>query len=135
MESMANRIEIALRNKGGNQSELARFVGVTPQAVQKWIAGESEPKGKNLARAAEFLGVSASYLQFGAAAGIPNAAGREDAPRLAYPGGQLDPDVMVGIIKVLRELSPDLQRLALAQVQNVGLVAASHGARAMDKAK
>lgn len=50
---------------GGNQSELARFVGVSPQAVQKWVAGGAEPRGKNLEMAAEFLAVSPAYLKFG----------------------------------------------------------------------
>lgn len=63
---MANRIAEALEKKnGGNQSEMARFVGVSPQAVQKWIAGDSEPRGKNLDLAAEFLGVSPAVLKFG----------------------------------------------------------------------
>lgn len=44
---------------------MARFIGVTPQAVQKWIAGVSEPRGKNLDRAAEFLGVTPAFLKFG----------------------------------------------------------------------
>jgi phage repressor protein C with HTH and peptisase S24 domain len=63
---MSNRIAEALERKnGGNQSEMARFVGVSPQAVQKWIAGESEPRGKNLERAADFLGMSPAALKFG----------------------------------------------------------------------
>ncbi|WP_238531330.1 LexA family transcriptional regulator [Collimonas fungivorans] len=62
---MANRIAEALERKGGNQSEMARYVGVSPQAVQKWIAGESEPRGKNLDLAAEFLGTSPAILKFG----------------------------------------------------------------------
>lgn len=66
METMANRIEQALmRKNGGNQSEMARFVGVSPQAVQKWISGEAEPRGKNLVKAAEFLGIPAPVLKFG----------------------------------------------------------------------
>jgi phage repressor protein C with HTH and peptisase S24 domain len=66
METMANRIERYLAEKnGGNQSEMARFVGVSPQAVQKWVAGLAEPRGKNLDLAAEFLGVTASELKFG----------------------------------------------------------------------
>lgn len=65
---MATRIETYLAAKnGGNQSEMARFVGVTPQAVQKWIAGVSEPRGKNLDLAAEFLGISPAELKFGSA--------------------------------------------------------------------
>lgn len=63
---MANRIERYLHQKnGGNQSEMARFVGVSPQAVQKWISGHSEPRGKNLNMAAQFLGVTPAELKFG----------------------------------------------------------------------
>lgn len=66
METMSNRIERLLAEKnGGNQSEMARFIGVTPQAVQKWIAGDSEPRGKNLVSAAQFLGVTPAFLKFG----------------------------------------------------------------------
>lgn len=122
---MANRLEISLQNKnGGNQSELARFVGVSPQAVQKWVSGETVPKGNNLTKAAEFLGVSPAYLQFGTLDTVAPATLRKDPLQ-----GQLDPDVMTGIIAVLRELTPELQRLALAQVQNVGLVAGVRAGR------
>ena len=63
---MATRIEKLLADKnGGNQSEMARYIGVSPQAVQKWVAGESEPRGKNLDLAAEFLGVTPAHLKFG----------------------------------------------------------------------
>jgi phage repressor protein C with HTH and peptisase S24 domain len=66
METMASRIEKLLADKnGGNQSEMARFIGVSPQAVQKWIAGGSEPRGRNLELAAEFLGVTPAHLKFG----------------------------------------------------------------------
>lgn len=63
---MGQRLERLLGEKnGGNQSELARFVGVSPQAVQQWIAGETSPRGKNLERAADFLNVSPAELRFG----------------------------------------------------------------------
>jgi len=66
MENIGKRIERLLNLKnGGNQSELARYCGITPQAVQKWIAGESEPRGKNLTMCAEFLSVSPAHLKFG----------------------------------------------------------------------
>ena len=43
---MAKRISDLLQAKnGGNQSELARYVGVSPQAVQQWISGETSPRG------------------------------------------------------------------------------------------
>lgn len=66
MKTLAERLADALEKKnGGNQSELARFIPVSPQAVQKWVAGSTEPKGKNLERVAEFLGVPAAYLKYG----------------------------------------------------------------------
>lgn len=63
---MAKRLTDLLQAKnGGNQSEMARYIGVTPQAVQKWLAGVTEPRGKNLELAAQFLGVTPSVLKFG----------------------------------------------------------------------
>lgn len=66
MDTIGLRIAhyLMLKN-GGNQSELARHCGVSPQAVQKWIAGISEPRGKNFEKTAEFLGVSEVILKFG----------------------------------------------------------------------
>jgi phage repressor protein C with HTH and peptisase S24 domain len=58
-------IRLLAAKNGGNQSEMARYVGVSPQAVQKWMAGATEPKGKNLQMAAEFLGVTPAELKFG----------------------------------------------------------------------
>lgn len=57
--------ELLLAKNGGNQSELARHIGVSPQAVQQWLAGETSPRGKNLEKLAEFLGVSPAELQYG----------------------------------------------------------------------
>lgn len=66
MDTIDKRINFYLSKKNdGNQSELARHCGVTPQAVQKWIAGKTEPKGKNLSLVAQFLGISAVELKFG----------------------------------------------------------------------
>ena len=63
---MAERIARLLQAKnGGNASEMARFCNVSPQAVQKWLAGDSDPRGKNLEAAAVFLGVKPAYLKFG----------------------------------------------------------------------
>ena len=79
---MANRLQRLLMEKnGGNQSEMARFVKVTPQAVQKWVSGETEPKGKNLELAATFLGVSPAILKFGPVATAPRiSASHPDDP-------------------------------------------------------
>jgi len=72
MKEIGTRIRDALEARnGGNQSEMARHVGVSPQAVQKWIAGESVPRGRNLRLASEFLGVSEPYILFGSDAEAP----------------------------------------------------------------
>jgi phage repressor protein C with HTH and peptisase S24 domain len=48
MENMAQLInQIVDRKFGGNQSEFARYMGVSPQAVQKWVTGKNEPGPKN----------------------------------------------------------------------------------------
>ena len=63
---MATRLHALLQAmNGGNQSQFARILGVTPQAVQKWMAGVTEPRGKNLEAAARFFGVTPAYLKFG----------------------------------------------------------------------
>ncbi|TWI41056.1 peptidase S24-like protein [Pseudoduganella flava] len=79
---MATRLSRLLQQKnGGNQSEMARYVGVSPQAVQKWVSGVSEPKGKNLQRAAEFLGVEPGFLLYGSESKADNGAlSRPESP-------------------------------------------------------
>jgi len=63
---MATRLHALLQAmNGGNQSQFARLLGVTPQAVQKWMAGTTEPRGKNLEAAARFFGVTPAYLKYG----------------------------------------------------------------------
>lgn len=79
---MGKRIERLLEKKnGGNQSELAKFVEVSPQAVQQWIAEKTSPRGENLNKAADFLGVTPAELRFGIE---PNAepAGKPRSVRL-----------------------------------------------------
>lgn len=66
MDTLSTRLASLLKAKNGaSQSDLARYVGVTPQAVQKWMAGVAEPRGKNLEMAAQYLGVTPSFLKFG----------------------------------------------------------------------
>lgn len=68
-------IAVLREAKGMNQSELARAVGVSPQAVQKWEGGTSTPRPSKIADIAEALGVEKAALMaavFGAT-GIPGA--------------------------------------------------------------
>lgn len=89
---MSTRIvELLEQKNGGNQSEMARFIGVSPQAVQKWIAGATEPRGANLEKAAEFLGVTPSVLKFG---GNLNRDGKVIRNgRVVHPMGRRSTDI------------------------------------------
>ena len=98
---MGKRIERLLAKKnGGNQSELARFVGVTPQAVQQWISEETSPRGKNLEKAAEFLGVTPAELRFG------DQANTEPA---GQPANELTPrqQALLGLFEGLTDSQKD----------------------------
>lgn len=44
------------------QTSLATEMGITPQAVQQWIAGQTAPRGKRLEKLANVLGVSLNWL-------------------------------------------------------------------------
>lgn len=56
MNDISKRIETAREAKGMNQSELARALGLTPQAVQKWEAGGA-PRGTRLQQVADVRSV------------------------------------------------------------------------------
>lgn len=63
----AKRLYEALERADINQSELARRLGVRPQSVQAWVAGESEPRGYRFENLAKTLGVSEYWLKTGLA--------------------------------------------------------------------
>ncbi|MBN9126445.1 MAG: helix-turn-helix transcriptional regulator, partial [Nitrosospira sp.] len=48
-----------------NQSELAELLGVTPQAVQQWESGATQPRGKRLNKIAEVLKLPSILMHFG----------------------------------------------------------------------
>lgn len=62
MKSFAERLIRARKRAGLNQTELARQVGVTPQAVQKWETGENTPRGKRIQAIADILDISVQEL-------------------------------------------------------------------------
>jgi SOS-response transcriptional repressor LexA len=65
MDTIAHRIARARELKGLNQSELARALSVTPQAVQNWESGKSSPRGHRVKETAAILGITVEYLLFG----------------------------------------------------------------------
>lgn len=63
--SLGDRI-IELRKAAKmNQSDLAKAMDVTRQAVSKWETGQSTPDAANLIRLAELLDTDIEYLTFG----------------------------------------------------------------------
>lgn len=113
MCTMAKRMAAALERKnGGNQSELGRYVGVSPQAVQKWLAGDNEPRGKNLRKVAEFVGVSEIVLLFGEDATQPQAL--TTSPSQVKPEDQpVTVDEIMELIALYQEAAPEGRALIL----------------------
>lgn len=65
MKKLADRIAEAREAVGLNQSELARTLGVTPQAVQSWEADKSTPRGQRLEAIAKALSTTVDFLMTG----------------------------------------------------------------------
>lgn len=77
-KAIGKRIESTRVSLGLNQSELARMVGVSAQAVQQWEKGETTPRGKNLTKISTYLQTTPEYLQFGIRSGKKT---KGDSPR------------------------------------------------------
>lgn len=67
-----------------NQSQLAERVGVTPQAVQQWESGATQPRGKRLNKIAEVLKLPPALMHFGVPMRQPEQVA-ETTPALNKP--------------------------------------------------
>lgn len=76
--SIGKAIAQAREAKGMNQSELAREVGVTPQAVQKWESDITLPRSTKVSAIAAALGIGPWQL-------LPVNMPAENAPSVARP--------------------------------------------------
>lgn len=65
MSTLGQRIARKREQARLNQSELARRLGVTPQAVQKWEAEVAVPRGRRLDEIAMALSTTVAYLVAG----------------------------------------------------------------------
>ncbi|MDT4842937.1 helix-turn-helix protein [compost metagenome] len=65
MNTISDRIALARKAKDLNQSELARMLKVSPQAVQSWESGKSQPRGPRIEALAHALGISVQFLMTG----------------------------------------------------------------------
>src|SRR6185312_5536472 len=69
--NMAKIIREAREKLNLNQSQLAELVGVSPQAVQQWESGATQPRGKRLNKIAEGLKLPPALMLFGIIPGGP----------------------------------------------------------------
>lgn len=65
MESFGKRLSRLLLEKGVSQSDLARYIGVSPQSVQLWVKDQTTPKDDKLTKCAAYFGLAPSQLKFG----------------------------------------------------------------------
>jgi len=120
-----------------NQSQLAELVGVSPQAVQQWESGATQPRGKRLNKIAEVLKLSQALMHFGAssepsdaqgAIARVGASGRENAVTEvvagagAAPSRSDDNDPLISqVIEAMRRMSKeDAARLVTISKALVG---------------
>lgn len=67
---MANRevfqknLEELLRQHGGNQNDLADYVGVSKQTVSAWIHGKAYPRADVMEKISNYFGITISALVF-----------------------------------------------------------------------
>ena len=62
---IAKRLADLIAKNDTNMTELATYVGISPQAVKQWVDGSTSAKGENLQKAAKFLKTTEAFIQFG----------------------------------------------------------------------
>ena len=62
IETIGKQIASLRKEKGVKQEELAKYVGVSTQAVSKWESGASDPSTTNLMALAKLFGVTAEEI-------------------------------------------------------------------------
>lgn len=66
MNTLADRLKIALEAKGLKQIDLVKATGAKGSSVSNWLSGKTKNlKGDNLVKAASLLGVSIDWLADG----------------------------------------------------------------------
>jgi len=79
----ARKLQNAMARAGVNQSELARELGIRPQSVQSWCAGQTMPRSQFLAQIAKRLNVTVLELM------QPDDPARDPEPIAAVSPGPL----------------------------------------------
>lgn len=86
---IGERIKDARTKMSLNQSELARDVGVKPQAVQAWESGKNSPSRKSIQILSNILQVSAHWLEFGTAYPSDSSHAAEFGPFMVAEAGSI----------------------------------------------
>lgn len=64
--SLQQRIEVAMRQKGATQKQIADACGIAVPSVNGWVKGKTKTlKAETAIKAAQFLGVNAEWLAEG----------------------------------------------------------------------
>ena len=80
--SFSDRLNKIFQERGINQTEAARKIGVSRQAIARWLKGTAEPERDKVIALAEFLELSPAYLMFGNAVSSDSLQIDDDMVRL-----------------------------------------------------
>ena len=61
-ECFAEALGVLLRERGINQSEFAKKIGVTPTSVSRWMNGKEVPVSNTIDKIAEFFKIHPAFL-------------------------------------------------------------------------
>lgn len=106
---IGDRISYFRRIKGLKQIELAKLIGVAPQAISSWERNTSRPNPLRYSKIAEALGVSVSDLDSDLQKQVENS--KENT--LIYPGDVASEYSELTAVLHFRRKHPDLCKLLL----------------------
>ena len=65
MTDWRERARVRMRDAGITQERLAQEFGMTPAAIQKWLAGDRQPSLEQINQVAQALNVTPTWLVYG----------------------------------------------------------------------
>ena len=103
---LSKRLQIAMREAGVSQAELARACGVKPPSVNGWLSGKSKfLRGENLLAAAKALNVSQAWLATGNGPMHPQSGELSHIEHSGTLPSSPDPSGMANVIESVLKLS------------------------------
>ena len=101
-------IKLLRKSRKMSQQSLANALGVSRSTIAMWETAGSQPDNASLLQLADYFGVTVDFL-----------LGREDEKAKKEVAALSDDDLDYQIIKLLSELSPQKQQLALDLLQTL----------------